>query len=741
MEDLWALLTPVRQSGFGITVTITACALLPTALANSLWSPSPDLVVDPEKLGPGIGPWQHVTPDWNSPEHLEKAADDIWLEFPGRQCLMVVHDGRVVLERYAKGFSPDDRMEVDSAAKTIIAALLGVLVTKGQLDVDRPLADYGVQPSAKTYWGPNNQYWPQITARHLLTHTSGLGNGPPGLVFEYNSGDHIQHLSFLITLLVTQQGFKSAADWAEKVFAQPLGLKGLFKHWKLDGELSIGGGQRLSCREMAKVAQLLLNKGKWPVSDWADQLGLGWLVKRWDGGQFVQIISESYVQMMTTPSFPAVVSTYGFLTWLNRAPQPGDSSCCLCTCGVCLGLPSPPILGEGIHEEVWIALGFLTRYMMVLPQRNLSIISLGMDLAGSKACSVASSWAALTYDDGFGSLLHYKMLNGSLPAPDKATTTSTSATVQLTSAVTTTFFSSTAHTGSQLLNSSSSTAASASTETSTTTAFNPYAHIYNHGHQHTRFQPAKGAANTTNASSPDHRFRGGSCTCSCPINEDFGQCFQLPESVALDSWTAGHEVCRHFEEGYSQIRDSLDSHSACPDIGLLQPCDTNAWFMFGLCSSSSPWDGYGLECEARAQCGVGPEEPAVGASNGSKSSHHQPPSHTAIMGPTGEMETCLCRVTRWKCKYTAESCDPDDVYYPQAPNSLSREILKLPIKMGRRRPQKEVIAVGGLVVLCCVLLAVAVFRRCCKCCRRSAALSGESAGSGGRRPLLSSRTI
>ena len=62
----------------------------------------------------------------------------------------------------------------------------------GKLDIDRPLASYNVTPSA--FWGHKQEYWPQITARHLITHTSGLGKGPPGRKFEYNSGEHIQCL-------------------------------------------------------------------------------------------------------------------------------------------------------------------------------------------------------------------------------------------------------------------------------------------------------------------------------------------------------------------------------------------------------------------------------------------------------------------------------------------------------------------------------------------------------------------
>ena len=32
--------------------------------------------------------------------------------------------------------------------------------------------------------GEHQMYWPSVTARHLLTHTSGLGKVPPGTQFE-----------------------------------------------------------------------------------------------------------------------------------------------------------------------------------------------------------------------------------------------------------------------------------------------------------------------------------------------------------------------------------------------------------------------------------------------------------------------------------------------------------------------------------------------------------------------------
>ena len=151
-------------------------------------------------------------------------------------------------------------------------------------------------------------------------------------------------------------------DWAEENFARPLGLPGLFDHDGLDGQISIGGGQLMGCSELARIGQLLLNRGKWPTSK-APSWPMDWLTWATGTTSLFELVSSDYLKEMTKPSFPEVVSTYGFLLWLNHPAGFGDSECCMCTCGVCLGVPEPPIFG--INEEAWFATGFLTRYLIV----------------------------------------------------------------------------------------------------------------------------------------------------------------------------------------------------------------------------------------------------------------------------------------------------------------------------------------------------------------------------------------
>ena len=73
------------------------------------------------------------------------------------------------------------------AGKLFTAALVGVALQRGLLELDVPIAQYGVRPRGE--WGP---WFPRVTLRHLLGMTSGVGTYAPGSTFTYDSGVYIQ---------------------------------------------------------------------------------------------------------------------------------------------------------------------------------------------------------------------------------------------------------------------------------------------------------------------------------------------------------------------------------------------------------------------------------------------------------------------------------------------------------------------------------------------------------------------
>ncbi|MGX6448128.1 serine hydrolase, partial [Patulibacter sp. S7RM1-6] len=130
-----------------------------------------------------IGPWnrwsyQHVgdvvptapVPCGNAPGAWTPrpvAALDGLESPPWLDGLVVVHDGAVVHERYENGMAPAVRHLSQSVAKSILGLLVGVLVGRGDLDLDAPVAEIVPEVADGGYAG--------ATVRHLLDMTAATG--------------------------------------------------------------------------------------------------------------------------------------------------------------------------------------------------------------------------------------------------------------------------------------------------------------------------------------------------------------------------------------------------------------------------------------------------------------------------------------------------------------------------------------------------------------------------------------
>jgi CubicO group peptidase (beta-lactamase class C family) len=119
--------------------------------------------------------------------------------------------------------------EACSMSKPVFSYLVLKLVEQGKLDLDRPLADYLPEPLVN-----EDDYAPLITARMILTHTSGLPNwrkggeereGPlpvyfrPGTKFSY-SGEGIYYLQRVVERITGEP----LAAYAKRELFDKLGL-------------------------------------------------------------------------------------------------------------------------------------------------------------------------------------------------------------------------------------------------------------------------------------------------------------------------------------------------------------------------------------------------------------------------------------------------------------------------------------------------------------------------------------
>ena len=102
---------------------------------------------------------------------LEKAVDAAFAE-PGAdnlrrtRAVVVVHDGKLIAERYAPGFHKDMPLLGWSMGKSITNALVGILVQEDKLDI--------MQPAPVPEWRENSDPRNKITLDQLLRMSSGL---------------------------------------------------------------------------------------------------------------------------------------------------------------------------------------------------------------------------------------------------------------------------------------------------------------------------------------------------------------------------------------------------------------------------------------------------------------------------------------------------------------------------------------------------------------------------------------
>jgi CubicO group peptidase (beta-lactamase class C family) len=163
--------------------------------------------------------------------------------------LLVVHDGKVRLERYGLGFDARGRWTSFSVAKSITSTLVGAAIRDGHIgSMDDKVTDYIPQMKGSAYDG--------VSIRQLLTMTSGVRwnedyadpnsdvarfnnhkpeqgvdslvsylrrlprEAPPGMRWNYSTGE-----TNLVGILVTQATKKPLATYlSEKIWA-PAGLE------------------------------------------------------------------------------------------------------------------------------------------------------------------------------------------------------------------------------------------------------------------------------------------------------------------------------------------------------------------------------------------------------------------------------------------------------------------------------------------------------------------------------------
>lgn len=187
--------TSIYRPGIGCTLLVDADAAKLREQAKGIPVPSTAPRAEAWPKGDAVD----AAPD----AALERAVADAFTDdTPDRKidtrAIVVVHGGRIVAERYAKGFDRNTRFLGWSASKSVTAALIGTFVDAGKLALDAP-------PPVKEWTGAGDPR-AKITLAELLNMSSGLEFAEP-----YDPGSDSTHMLF------------QSADMAAYAAAKPLG--------------------------------------------------------------------------------------------------------------------------------------------------------------------------------------------------------------------------------------------------------------------------------------------------------------------------------------------------------------------------------------------------------------------------------------------------------------------------------------------------------------------------------------
>jgi CubicO group peptidase (beta-lactamase class C family) len=204
------------------------------------------------------------------------------------RAVVVVHDDRVVAERYAPGFGSQHRYYLGSVAKVFNNLLAGLLVRQGKLRVEEKVA--------LPQWRSASDARSKITFDHLLHMTSGLewteeffvAGGPgyevyfggpasldvagyvaarpmeaePGEHYEYSTGS-ANLLAHALQLRLGGPKRSATLDYLWRELFGPIGAQGITPEFDAAGTLLAGHAIYARAEDLARVGLLLLNDGRW----------------------------------------------------------------------------------------------------------------------------------------------------------------------------------------------------------------------------------------------------------------------------------------------------------------------------------------------------------------------------------------------------------------------------------------------------------------------------------------------
>ncbi len=312
------------------------------------------------------GPAEVGTTDPRLRHALERAfAEPDTPPFRHTKAVVVVKNGRLIAERYAEGYGVDTPIHGWSATKSVINALIGILVRQGKLEI--------YQPAPVALWQNPDDPRHAITIDHLMRHTSGLAMGSslnaslksvldpvnrmkfrerdmagfaesatlettPGEAWNYHDGN-----TMILSRIVRDAAGGHAADvlrLAQRELFGPLGMHNVTLEFDATGTPEGGSQMFATARDWARFGLLYLDDGV-------------------IGGK--RLLPQGWTRYSASPTPNAWVG-YGAGFWTNLGDSYGA--------GIRTSL--------GMPRDAFIAKGSFGKWVIIIPSERLVIVRLAV---------------------------------------------------------------------------------------------------------------------------------------------------------------------------------------------------------------------------------------------------------------------------------------------------------------------------------------------------------------------------
>lgn len=295
-------------------------------------------------------------------EQLDKTVDYVMNETKDGKpaytsAVLVVYDGKIVAEKYARGFDKNTVMLGWSMSKSLTAAMVGVLVKEGKLNANAP--------APVPEW--NNTKKQSITIKNILQQSTGLDfvedynsysevtnmlfnkgdmaaytaglplKYEPGTVFNYSSGNS-NILSRIIRKTVGEEAY---SGFPYQSLFHKINAYSFLLEPDASGTYIGSSYSYATARDFARFGLLYFNNGKWNDR---------------------QILPDNWVAQTITPAGADKRKHYGYQFWLN---------------GLNKDVPATRWYPD-VPADMFFCDGYGGQGIYIIPSKKLVVVRLGL---------------------------------------------------------------------------------------------------------------------------------------------------------------------------------------------------------------------------------------------------------------------------------------------------------------------------------------------------------------------------